>query len=119
MITKTCENKDCNLPFYVAMKHKTKRFCSRDCYRLGIRKDDIKSHRRIMVNGKRMYEHRYIWEKETGETLGDAEIIHHINENKLDNRFENLEKLSGRAAHLHAHNYYKRGTWQPDDDISF
>jgi hypothetical protein len=116
MIENVCQNKDCGLPFYVTSKRKTQKFCSRDCYRLAKTNPVIKNHRRIWHNGRRVYEHRLVWELTTGETLKTTDIIHHKNENKLDNRFENLEKLEGRAAHLHAHNYYRRGTWQPSDD---
>ena len=61
----------------------------------------------IRVNGERIYLHRHVWEKANGRKLVDGEIVHHKNEDKRDNRAENLEVLSGRAAHLHVHNYHK------------
>ena len=38
-------------------------------------------------------EHRYIWEKEIGK-IPEGWDIHHKNEDKSDNRIENLECLS-------------------------
>lgn len=40
------------------------------------------------------YEHHLIWWQETGELLEPGEVLHHINGEKRDNRFENLEKMS-------------------------
>ena len=42
-------------------------------------------------NGKWMPEHRYVYEQHTGRPLLKDETIHHINGQKDDNRFENLE----------------------------
>ena len=58
------------------------------------------------VDGRYCYEHHYIWWKNTGELIEKGENIHHINGNKRDNRFENLEKIS-----INKHNDYhhKRG----------
>jgi hypothetical protein len=61
-------------------------------------------YNRITVNGKRMYEHRYVLEQKLGRPLAPGEEGHHINENKRDNRPENLEVKTRRehnAHHLH------------------
>lgn len=114
---KVCEDKDCQLLFIT--NDKRRKYCSRDCYRYTKQQDSIKSHRRIWFNGKREYLHRIVYMTETGEKLTSDDIIHHINGNKFDNRFENLQKLTGRAAHLHCHNYHKKDDYQFDEDFPF
>lgn len=56
----------------------------------------------LTINGEQIYEHRYIMEKYLGKKLNPKEIIHHINENTLDNRIENLE-ISSQANHCSHH----------------
>lgn len=53
-------------------------------------------------NGERIMEHRKVVEEHIGRKLLDTEIVHHKNENKLDNRIENLEIMS-RAEHINHH----------------
>lgn len=61
--------------------------------------------------GKRTLMHRYVWEKEKG-AIPDGWDIHHINENKADNRIENLECLP-KAEHTRRYsphnNQYTKG----------
>lgn len=47
-------------------------------------------------------EHRLIMEKHIGRYLNENECVHHINENTLDNRIENLEVVSP-AEHVKIH----------------
>lgn len=56
-------------------------------------------------------EHRLIIEKHLGRKLNKDEHVHHINENKKDNRLENLVVMSAQAhmyIHKHKHKYYKK-----------
>jgi hypothetical protein len=48
------------------------------------------------------YEHRLMIEKQINRVLNDWETIHHINENKIDNRLINLF-LCTRLEHNKAH----------------
>jgi hypothetical protein len=48
------------------------------------------------------YEHRLIVEKQINRVLDDWETIHHINEDKIDNRLVNLF-LCSRIEHNKAH----------------
>lgn len=53
-------------------------------------------------DGRRMYKHRFILEKELGRKLFSTEVVHHKNGNKLDNRPSNLE-LTTQSKHIHEH----------------
>jgi hypothetical protein len=64
-----------------------------------------------LTTGKRTLMHRYVWEKEVG-VIPKGYDIHHINEDKSDNRIENLECLP-KAEHTRKYsphnNQYTRG----------
>lgn len=64
-----------------------------------------------LTTNDRMLMHRYIWEKEIGK-IPDGWDIHHINEDKADNRIENFECLP-KAEHTRKYsphnNQYKKG----------
>ena len=53
--------------------------------------------------------HRVIMEEHLGRKLSKEECVHHINEDKLDNRIENLQVLS-RGEHTTIHNPHNRGS---------
>lgn len=45
--------------------------------------------------GKYVYEHTLTWWKHTGTVPVPGEVVHHKNEDKHDNRIDNLEKKTG------------------------
>ena len=51
---------------------------------------------------KRIAEHRLVMEKKLGRKLRRLEDVHHLNENKLDNRPENLVIVT-RSEHMRIH----------------
>lgn len=82
------------------------KFCSKQCMNEALKENGNAKQKyiRITVNGKRQLQHRYIMEQHLGRELHKNEVVHHINENKHDNRLDNLQLLS-RSDHakLHAH----------------
>ncbi len=52
--------------------------------------------------GKWVFEHRKIMEDHLGRRLGADEIVHHVNEDRADNRLENL-RIVDRAWHQRHH----------------
>ena len=58
--------------------------------------------RLITVNGKKVRAHRYLMEQYLGRRLLPNEQVHHINQNPLDNRLENLTVLETKA-HMQLH----------------
>lgn len=85
-------------------------YCSRLC--LG----NLKKQRKMSTDGYwlvhtpygEMKEHRWIMCQYLGRMLGDDEMVHHINEKKLDNRIENL-LICTKSEHFFIHHPKARG----------
>lgn len=45
------------------------------------------------INGLKTSEHRHVWEKHNGP-VPEGSVVHHINQNKRDNRIENLQMMT-------------------------
>ena len=48
--------------------------------------------------------HRLVMEKSIGRYLKPQEIVHHINDDRTDNRIENLKLFKNRNDHIRFHN---------------
>jgi len=59
-------------------------------------------------NGKEMGEHRWKMQKRVGRKLKRTEVVHHWNENKLDNRIDNLCLFRSFSAHFKIHRFAER-----------
>lgn len=62
----------------------------------------VAGYRRVYENGVLVYEHRLTMERHLGRKLRPDEHIHHINEDKSDNRIENL-KIVSNSEHIRLH----------------
>ena len=63
-----------------------------------------------------VYEHRMLGEFIAQRCLDDNEVVHHINENKTDNRIENLEVMT-RSEHASHHlREYNKLKWDPNNE---
>ena len=61
--------------------------------------------RYYVINGKKV--HRILMEEHLGRKLDSAEIVHHINFDKLDNKIENLQIVT-RSKHNKIHGFLRR-----------
>lgn len=60
-------------------------------------------YRMIMVDGNRVYEHRYNAEILLGRNLLPTECVHHKDHDKLNNSLDNLEVVSSHVEHMKHH----------------
>ncbi len=68
---------------------------------------------RVWINGKHVFirKHRWIMEQHIGRPLSKTEVVHHINEDKQDNRIENLEiiQFGNHSTNHNTTRIYKKG----------
>lgn len=65
-------------------------------------------YRRIYHNGKNCYEHRVAAEVKLGRQLRKGEIVHHIDNDKLNNSSENIHVFESRREHEACHEQMER-----------
>lgn len=56
-----------------------------------------------------IYQHRLVMERHLGRWLSRAEVVHHRNRDKVDNRISNLELHASAKDHIQAH--VREGGW--------
>jgi hypothetical protein len=78
-------------------------------YNKGLSKGYINSHGYLVfyIEGKEYLAHRLIWEKYFG-SIPEGYIVHHKDENKLNNDFSNLELKENRSEHMKLHHKIRR-----------
>lgn len=109
--TVTCAH--CNKEFE-ALSSRQRQFCSNECRQQHESINGRSSSKRTgawMENGYRVIyagdgegikEHIKVMEEHIGRKLRPDEVVHHINENRLDNRIENLQLMTrGEHSRLH------------------
>lgn len=88
------------------------KFCSRKCDNLYRSKNHFKkinTNKYVILNiyGKKIPEHRIIWEKANNKTLSKNMVIHHLNGIKTDNRPKNLVAMK-KCEHINQTKPYKK-----------
>jgi len=75
---------------------------------------ESKGYIHILVNKKWVLEHRHIMELYICRPLYDSEVVHHSDENKLNNDLNNLVLFPSVKSHAHYHRQLKQhGNTQP------
>jgi len=71
--------------------------------------DNGKGYRVWTINGRTIREHRLVMELALGRRLLPSEIVHHKDDNKLNNDLDNLE-ITDRAHHRYLHGSFQDDT---------
>ena len=67
-----------------------------------------KGYIEITVKGRRILEHIYVMEQIKRHKLEKGKIVHHIDCNKANNSFNNLDLLQSNSQHQATHNSFRR-----------
>ena len=88
-------------------RHKIKSIAKREGYKTDFRKKKSilkNGYYYIWINGKYFMEHRIIVENHIGRKLLKKERVHHLDENKQNNKIENLMLFKNDSEHIKFHN---------------
>lgn len=122
-ITKPCD--ECGKMMSLPPSRDRIKTCSRKCFglrrsRLYVGKNgtswrggnfiDKDGYKMIRVGGKKKYkrEHHLVIEKRLGREIKKGEVVHHWDEDRLNNKEDNLAFLRHQAAHLRLHKFAAR-----------
>ncbi len=118
-----CKKQSYYYPSALKRKKTKYHFCSNKCHGLWMKTSQIGKNNPIWKGGKRIrngyiqilcpehpfadsagyiFQHRLVVEKKLGRILTKKEIIHHVNNIKIDNRIKNLE-LTNSKKHSSLH----------------
>ena len=97
--------KNCSVKVYGRKGYK-RRYCGQKCYwqhlKSSYQERSTGKYKTIIVNGKRIREHRHIASIILGRKLKEGEIVHHKNHDRSDNRPQNLEVIM-QSDHIKRH----------------
>lgn len=120
-ISVPCET--CGVGFHVAPSRFNRgkgRFCSLKCRGASTRVErqmDSNGYPLIWTeDGRHMREHRYVAEQMIGRPLLPSEHVHHVNEDRSDNRPENLRVVT-KSEHMTIHHGIDRWSREYDQCI--
>ena len=91
-------------------KSSSRKFCSRKCS-AAVGTDYVRKnghfgrdgYHYIYVNGRLTREHRHVMSVHLGRELLPAEVVHHINGDRADNRIDNLKLMASQQDHMAIH----------------
>jgi hypothetical protein len=109
----------CGLEF-TARADRHRKFCSYACFGLSIRGEkhyryqgghiNYHGYQVIQIDAAPVLLHRHLMEEHLGRRLLPREEVHHINEDRLDNRLENLMLLASESEHQMEHCGFRSDT---------